>query len=132
MGIFSRRRFSLRALLLMTPMAGAVVGFYVGRTQCQVVGFVRYHPIHGNVFYYNPPIRQFGIEKTELLEQLQSRELLTEVLAMHEVANLPIVRKKVDPVGWFGSRLTFNFPNDGDVLKISLPIYTLREDENQG
>jgi hypothetical protein len=59
-------------------------------------------------------------KKTQLI-LLHSRKVLSAATANPNVANLPSIKGRTDPAGWLEQRLQVEYPEDGEILAISVP-----------
>jgi hypothetical protein len=64
--------------------------------------------------------REFDIFRRTQATLIRSRFVLNGALRMPGIADLAIIKRHEDPVTWLTSDLSVSFPDDGEVLQISL------------
>ncbi|TWT88711.1 Tyrosine-protein kinase YwqD [Pseudobythopirellula maris] len=64
--------------------------------------------------------KDFGIFKNTQLAWIKSQAVLTTALRDREINSLPMFRDQTDPVAWLSEELQVSFPNNGELLQITL------------
>lgn len=68
----------------------------------------------------NIAVQSFDVFKKTQLAKLKSYYVLTAALRNPSVAGLSILANEKDPVEWLDQHLTVDFPQDGEVLRLTL------------
>ena len=67
---------------------------------------------------------QYQSLKRTTIEYIRSKPMLIRALRDPSIANSPLVKEQVDPVHWLEENLTFEYPNDSEILRIRLARIT--------
>jgi hypothetical protein len=77
------------------------------------------HSIHGDG-NNNVIVQGFDVFKKTQLAKLKSNFVLAAALRTPDIAGLSILANEMDPVEWLDQHLTVDFPQDGEVLRLTL------------
>jgi polysaccharide biosynthesis transport protein len=67
-----------------------------------------------------PDGNEFITIRNTAIEMMKSKMLLTRALRDPAIAQLPVVRKQQDPVDWLKDELQLKYPNDAELLQITM------------
>jgi hypothetical protein len=118
-----RLRFSLLALLLLVTAVCILLGWYVQPEYATATALFEVSGAGEGVFRDpSAPFDDKGFEilKKTQLAKLKSNYVLTAAVRSPGIAGLAIFRGKPDVVDWLSENLELSFPQDGEILEISL------------
>jgi hypothetical protein len=119
-----RLRFSLLFLLLVVTGSCVFLGWYVQpeRATATALFEVSSSPAMRLTGDSSAPldVNAFELLKKTQLAKLKSNYVLTAAIRNPAIASLPIFNGKADPVEWLSENLEVGFPQDSELLEISL------------
>jgi len=85
--------------------------------------YVVFEPTHRD------SIAESNIYKQNQAELLKSRFVLTSALRRREVREFNLAQRYADPVGWLADNLRVEFPQDAEIMKVSLTTHDRSESQ---
>ena len=126
-----RLRFSLLALLIFVTLACLLLAWFVQPNRVVATALFQVDSDKPLSLDKNAPRildeREFEVLKKTQLALLKSNFVLTSAIRPPGIASLPVLQGKSDPVAWLQENLDLTFPQNGEILSISL-----RGTESQG
>ena len=122
----------LRAFRRRWPLATGL-GIVVAMTAMAAAWFLI--PQKGEVYAYVQVVRDpetitsnnrsvdsyaFITLRNTTIELMKSKSLLTRALRDPSIAQLPLIKKQADPVEWLQDELNLKYPNDAELLQITM------------
>jgi hypothetical protein len=108
-----RLRFSLFSLLVLVTLVCIVLGLYPRPTQVVVASFKIAFGAAGRP-------QEIEVVKRSQLQIITSPRLLENALRDPAVSNLTILANQADPAAWLQQRIRVDFPQQGEILTISM------------
>ena len=117
-----RLRFSLLALLVFVTLVGIGLAWLVQPTYVVATAMFQVESTPPAILGEEviPSRHEFKIVKKSQLALLRSHFVLSYALRNPAVAGLPIFQGQADPVEWLQQHLEVEFPEDSEILAISL------------
>ena len=120
----SRRSLAILAIVLLVVIALALgIPAWLDGRKSDVVAYVHVaRPTH-LVPELGPPtqtLEEYQSLKRTMVEYMRTKSLLTRALRDPAISNVPLVREQADPVQWLQDNLKFEYPNDAEILEITL------------
>jgi hypothetical protein len=117
-----RFRFSLLALLIFITLICVGLAWLVQPQKVTVTALflVESAPVSGFDNAVRPSVDDYEILKKSQLAVLKSNYVLTSALRNPGIGSLPVFNGQTDPVTWLQDHLEVEFPQDSEILSISL------------
>jgi hypothetical protein len=119
-----RLRFSLLALLIFVTLACFLLAWFVQPNRVVATALFQVDSKKTLSLDKNAPRsldeREFEVLKNTQLALLKSNFVLTSAIRPPGIASLPVLQGKPDPVAWLQENLDLSFPQNGEILSISL------------
>ena len=126
-----RLRFSLLALLIFVTLTCFLLAWFVQPNRVVATALFQVDSAAPLTLGKNAPRileeREFEVLKNTQVALLKSNFVLTSAIRPPGIASLPVLQGRPDPVAWLQENLDLTFPQNGEILSISL-----RGTESQG
>lgn len=119
-----RLRFSLLGLLVFTTIAALALAWLFRPKPAQVVSLLQVSSTGPQILAGGPPqsVDDFADYCQAQQEFILSDGVLRAAVADPQVASLSAIKSQSDPVAWLKIRLKIDFPNDSEIMRVTLTV----------
>jgi polysaccharide biosynthesis transport protein len=118
-----RRRWPLAmGLGIIVAFAAMAASWYLIPQKGEVFAYVQVMRNPETMVSNNRPEDSYAFItlRNTTIELMKSKSLLTRALRDASIAQLPLIKKQTDPVEWLQDELNLKYPNDAELLQITM------------